>query len=423
MRILLEEGTTAPIYWRIATAFAQAFQTLGHEIIFIDTTGADRDTYAKTINDASIDYYVITNDSCFVYERTSRETFIFEEIETVKLFVHHDASLTSPVRDSSERQFTDLKLAALQRCAHSSQHFCIELATLRQLQKLGILNSFEFFHASEFTRKSTGDATEDKYGISFVGHLMSSMVEYPLESLELSHHMTSLAYQRLTRSSVELQPLLEDLADCKFIREAEFAQNVSSAAVFQYLLHELTKLTMPYRGELIRFIAKHRTVDIIGGDLSYGSTNHPLLKIKHDNVRYHSATLDYREARSIYAASTVNVNISSLQFDSAMNNRVFDVLFSGGFLITDRRGQIARLMPELQPFTFDTPEEMVALALKYSEPSFSTMRVEFTKFLYEKYSNIFSYQVAARYLLEAAKLPRVSLEPISTIDVTEQSKH
>jgi hypothetical protein len=403
MRILVEEVDTAPIYRRITIALARAFRALGHEVIYLNTSGASQDTYASTLNDASIDYYLITNDSHFVYEHTRRGTFIFEEIHAVKLFIHHDSNIISSARDSSETSRPDLKIAALQRCANTSVHFCIELSTVQLLKKLGIKNTFEFFHASEFSRQTAAVAPENMFGISFVGHLMSSFSQYPLEDIDLSHHMRSLAYQRLARSSADLQPELERLSRCQIIQEAVFNNRLSPVAIFQHLLHELTKLTMPYRGELLSFIAKHQSIDIFGGDLSYGTVNHPLLKIDHGNVRYHTATRDYQSTQNIYSASTVNINISSLQFDSAINNRIIDVLFSGGFLITDRRSQIARLIPELQEFTFDTPEQMVAMAAKFHEASSSKLRKDFVEFVVEKYSKILSYEAAVDFILGVAK--------------------
>lgn len=74
--------------------------------------------------------------------------------------------------------------------------------------------------------------------------------------------------------------------------------------------------------------------------------------------RYCGSTLAVRPpvaypgpARSLYAASTISLNTTSSQMPTAVNQRVFDVPASGGFLITDSQADIAEL--------FDTDHEVV----------------------------------------------------------------
>lgn len=54
--------------------------------------------------------------------------------------------------------------------------------------------------------------------------------------------------------------------------------------------------------------------------------------------------LDYQtEAASCYATTAVNINISSCQMPSALNQRIFDVPYSGGFLLTDYQEDLSAL--------------------------------------------------------------------------------
>ena len=119
------------------------------------------------------------------------------------------------------------------------------------------------------------------------------------------------------------------------------------------------------RGQLISTIKNHR-VDIFGGDLSYGRINDPLLILQQNNIHYQPATQNYQDACGIYQSSRINLNISSLQFDTAVNNRVFDVVMAGGFILTDARDELTELIPLMQEVSFKTPEELSEKISYYS---------------------------------------------------------
>lgn len=60
-----------------------------------------------------------------------------------------------------------------------------------------------------------------------------------------------------------------------------------------------------------------------------------------------AGTVDYhRELPAVFAASDVNVNVTAVQMPTAVNQRVFDVPASGGFLLTDAQEDALRLFDE-----------------------------------------------------------------------------
>ncbi len=396
---MLEVSHAAPIYARICTGYARAAKALGHELFIIDPQTRTLDEYISDANTSNIDLFLITNGANHCFNQSDDGKFIFEKIESKKAFIHHDASLTNPAKTPLEQQKAQQRIEALQRTSGSSWHFCIELASLSTLHALGISKSVEFFHASEFCPVPNLTKRSGIADVTFVGHVMSSFRHYPAAGLDISHHLLSLAYQRLASSTTNLHPKLKSLATSDDIRKLKFAAGLPDISIYQHLLHELTRLTMPYRGELLSLIADRNSLDIVGGDPSYGTQSHPLLVIDHPNIRYHKPTYNYMESRSIYAQSIINLNISSLQFDSAMNNRILDVIFSGGFLITDQREQTSRLLPELAPYSFDSPESMVELITQYAQPQYLRRNLDFSVAIYEKYRNLYSYESALQFIL------------------------
>ncbi len=136
------------------------------------------------------------------------------------------------------------------------------------------------------------------------------------------------------------------------------------------------------RGQLISSI-KSKRVDIFGGDLSYGRIHDPLLILQQSNIHYQPATQDYQDASGIYQTSRINLNISSLQFDSAVNNRVFDIVCSGGFVLTDRRHELSDICSFADEISFETPEEMVEKIENFSAISNNTKHQELKESLHK----------------------------------------
>lgn len=73
-----------------------------------------------------------------------------------------------------------------------------------------------------------------------------------------------------------------------------------------------------------------------------------------------------RELPLVYNGTAVNMNATSFQMNSAVNQRVFDVAASGGFLLTDRQGDMERFFePGTEAVCYESPEEAASLAAHY----------------------------------------------------------
>jgi spore maturation protein CgeB len=71
----------------------------------------------------------------------------------------------------------------------------------------------------------------------------------------------------------------------------------------------------------------------------------------------------YGGLAAYYRTSAVNLNITSAQMKTGLNQRVFDVPAAGAFLLTDRRDQLFDLFDEgREVVTYQSPEEAAGLA-------------------------------------------------------------
>ncbi len=386
MKFVIEASKT-PIYNRIAQAITKNLLEMGHTAHLIDTNGFDNKTFIETINNIDLDFYISTNDYNFIQKFDPvKNKYNFQEIHHKTIFLHHDSSFCGP--DSIEK--IDLKIEALKEVKLRTFHFFIEESNIKFFNEIGIINCFPIDHASEFNLLENNLCTKE-HDISFVGHLMSSLSIYPTNSIALEHHLLALAYQRLSHSSFAIQPEIMRLLSDDFVKKSMTEKIHSNLAIFQFLMHEVTKLSMAYRGEIINKISKF-TVDIYGGDLSYGRIENPLMKLDKPNITYHPATIDYNESSTIYKNSKISLNISSLQFDSAVNNRIIDVVLSGGFIISDKRCDLSKVSKYANFFTFETPEELQYLIEFHLNPSNKKNHLDLKDAIYSEFKERFTYK-------------------------------
>jgi hypothetical protein len=390
------ESSPVPIYNRIAIAFAKTLMEFGHTVHFIDASGFNETDFVNTINNLDIDYYLTTNEINIIQKKSLLdENFLFEKVLTNVIFVHHD-NLFSAFHDI---KYINSKLEALANINHRSNHFCLEASNIDLLNASGINRALKINHASEFNAQPTNESPQ--WNVTFIGHLMSSLNLYPANIIAGGNHLQVIAWNRFSQSSYPAQPQIRQLARDPYILYSlgpDASKN--SLATEQFLMASLNKFSSPMRGQLISTIKNHR-VDIFGGDLSYGRINDPLLVLQQSNIHYQPATQNYQDACGIYQSSRINLNISSLQFDTAVNNRAFDIIMSGGFLLTDKREELQCACSLAKEISFETPEEMEYKIQKYSDPNSNKIYNEIRWEIYNEISTKFNYQLTIEKILNS----------------------
>jgi spore maturation protein CgeB len=112
-----------------------------------------------------------------------------------------------------------------------------------------------------------------------------------------------------------------------------------------------------FRGELFKRL-KNIEMDIFGGDPSYlhGTSSNKI--IENEYIKYHPPSADYLETQYIYANSKINLNVTSLQFDDAVVNRVIDVGAVGGFILTDWKPDLQNITSVSNEISYQTIDEL-----------------------------------------------------------------
>nr|WP_242016820.1 glycosyltransferase [Trichocoleus sp. FACHB-46] len=165
-----------------------------------------------------------------------------------------------------------------------------------------------------------------------------------------------------------------------------------------------------FRGEIIKRI-ENINVHIFGGDPAYLSGLSLNRKIQKSNIFYHPVTKNYSDTKYIYANSKINLNITSLQFDDAVINRVVDVASVGGFILTDWKSELKSLTSVYEEISFRTIDELNFKADYYLKHE--TERLEIAERLHQDIVDSCSYHNIAIFILsKIGSMTRNQEEPL-----------
>lgn len=349
-RFLLE-NSPIPIYQRIVENLSKTLRNLGHEVVLLGFNNFQTPReYIDYINECELDYCLITNfDSRCASFFPTLNSFLFENFNLPLIFIHHDNLCSAKYR------LVDIhsNLQAFINVNHRSFHFCLEYSNFIDLKTLGIDNVFMISHASEF-KPLEKSSISDSISISFVGHLTPGN-DRIVDELSFAHLLKRDYWQRvvsLDATHEESAYLFANKNSGDHTRKLEL---FSLKFFYRAMLHQLSQ---PFRGEIIGRINDEFKVGIFGGDPAYINNIERNLQIIKKNLNYYPATSDYQFSNQIYSSTKINLNISSLQFDTAVINRVIDIGSAGGFVLTDWKSDLHKITSVSEEISFRSIDEL-----------------------------------------------------------------
>ena len=379
-RFLLESSNT-PIYQRIINAFSEAISSLGHTVDLVNIDNMTVDHYISYVKKTNPDFILLTNPSgiASVYVKEVNK-FIFEMLDTPLIFIHHDNVFSNLVDIES----IEKKLNAWIAIKDRSWHFCLEYDNFLDFRNIGINNCFSIDHASEFQKSKYNEIYS--YDLSFVGHVLPSLDH--IKDLPFSHLIQADIWNRVTNLPYKLAERATKFAANKFDTEEISVQSLCLKYFYMSCLHTQSQF---FRGEIISRLTSGN-IDIIGGDPRYlHGYQDGFQTINKANVKYHKPTNNDELIKSIYASSKINLNITSLQFDNTVINRVIDVAAAGGFILTDWRSDLSLFTSVHKEISYKSIEELNEKASYYLHPDHQKERIEIADTLHHEVSKKYTY--------------------------------
>jgi hypothetical protein len=375
MRFLLE-SSRVPIYERINYSIKLALEELGHEVIFFASDFPTDQEYLEAVNNLNADVYFLSNEGARAHKYSDvYGQYLFEKLKHKLIFLCHDNMFCGT--ESTEK--LKIRYEALASVSMNSRIFCIEDSNISDLSKLGIKNIFRVNHATEFRKNSL--AVRD-LPVSFVGHTMAGLMTFPIELFKEASNLREIALKRLSDCTFSVQSEID-----KVLSPLGFENNFINR---QYLLNILNKMTFSYRGDLLNSIDEDLV--IFGGDLSYGKGDPVQYIIPSEKIKYLPATQDYRVTSDIYRRSKININITGFQFDTAITNRVLDVIAAGGIIFTDYKTNFIEEFPFASELLYENSVELKEKVSRLVDPEYIKLLDDICSQLREIIYNKFSYK-------------------------------
>jgi spore maturation protein CgeB len=350
----LIESSPVPIYQRITTAYQQALERHNQRVLYVepDKFSDINEAFnylAKVVQSDSIDYLLVFENSPLLkFYIQESDRFLFELSSASIIFIHYDnfwSSLTDPHL-----------LQAWHRVCDRSIHFCLEYANFLDLRAMGFEYVDLIKHGSEFELISPPE--KYRHDLSFVGHILPDfkLILDPYQHLPFSHLIAADFWSRLVALDKQIDPSAVAFASANQPDQTAFeAEYIDRKCAY----HSLISLMSPcFRGELIKRIDSQFKIAIVGGDPAYLHGLPYDRRIERETITYYPAVSNYTDTANLYAHSKINLNITSPQFDTAVNNRVIDVACVGGFILTDWKADLAQLTSVSEQISYRTIDEL-----------------------------------------------------------------
>ncbi|MCP9885136.1 glycosyltransferase [Synechococcus sp. ATX 2A4] len=280
---------------------------------------------------------------------------------------------------------------------------------MSDLAEAGIKNSYPLRSSTEII--SDYEAQPSHPEVCFVGHVMSWLSNMAQED-PLSHHLRRDFWARVCNLAHPIAP--SSVRHARSLSPHEAASIQFTSRKIQYRC-EAHGLSLPFRGEILQRL-NAPSIAIYGGILPiYASEQNA--KIDKDSVHYFAAQHDPVKLAQIYKEKRINLNITSLQFDNAVINRVIDIAGAGGFVLTDWRPGLAELTEVADSISYRSPEELNEKIAYYLDPSHDKERQEISEALHNDIMSRCTYQQTVSSVLEQLEKPESREASVMQIDL------
>ncbi|UBF26255.1 methyltransferase domain-containing protein [Kovacikia minuta CCNUW1] len=399
----LIESSPTPIYQRITAGYRSALERRGNSVIYFNPSEYANfnhalETLLELAQSEEIDtLFIFDNSSLVQFFLEPSNQFVFELFQSFLVFIHHDNIWSSFA--NHEIETGKHLLEGWQRVKHRSIHFCIESNNVIDLRSMGFDLVHSIFHGSEFEKIPLPETYT--FDLSFVGHVLPGIdaVANSYSHLPFFHRIAADYWSRLVSLDREIEPSATAYAQSQPETDTNL-QSIRKRSNYQFIA---SRLSLGFRGDLIKRIDPIFSVNVIGGDPSYLEGLLPRQIIDQKNIIYHPPTSNYAATCNLYASSKINLNITGIQFDHAVVNRVVDTGAVGGFILTDWKADLKKITSVDQEISYRSIEELnekIAYYLTYENE-----RLEVAKQLHHDIIQRCSYDQLVAFVISKIQTP------------------
>jgi hypothetical protein len=383
MHLVLEQSLT-PIYQRLIAGLSRALVRAGHRVSLLDPTdfiagsftgfpdgppdgsppgsltrlalgrvnevGLRRCLLMDRLDRLEADALIIVSPiSLLAGFDLERGTFIYEQVSTPLVFLHYEDCLgTHP-----SRQRIEAALGSFIAIAGRSHHFCLEPRNGQELGQLGLATS-PLLAIGEGPYEPPAGAPLRR-DVCFIGHVHPGF-DWNDQPPELAKELQAELRRRLQQFDHPLEPATLAYAQRCCGPGASALQQLAAKAYYRSLVH---CHSLQFRGEVLQGLGE-RHLDLYGPEAERLCANWPAPNPAPavGQRRGHGETTSVAASAAVYRSSLISLNITALQFDQAVSNRVLDVAAAGGFPLTDWKAELGAITAVAEAISYRSLEEL-----------------------------------------------------------------
>ncbi len=387
MHLVLEQSPT-PIYQRLIVAISRALVGAGHRISLLDPTAFIAGSVAGSVagscagslaesSDGTLTPMVLGRVAQVVLHRPLfwerldcleadaliivspisllagfdlvRGTFLYEQARLPLVFLHFEDCFST----HSSRERIEAALGSYIATGHRSHHFCLEPRNGQELRSLNLATS-PLYAIGEGPYEPPAGAPLRRE-VCFIGHVHPGF-DWGDHPHDLASELQADLQHRLHQFDHPLEPATLAYAERCCGPGSSALQRLAAKAYYRSLAHGHS---LEFRGEVLRRLGD-RPIDLYGPEAERLCANWPAPAPAPavGARRGHPATASVAASAAIYRSSLISLNITALQFDQAVSNRVLDVAAAGGFPLTDWKGELGALTGVAEAISYRSLEEL-----------------------------------------------------------------
>ncbi|GGN93168.1 glycosyltransferase family protein [Saccharibacillus kuerlensis] len=377
--VIKGSGVIAPY---IMQDYAEAFKEQGHECITVEIESSfDEVTLQKIVNFNP--EFVVAYGYVGVL-RTREDRFLLRELAIPVVCLHYDNPFFG-LDDKKEMEFKNY--------SDYYHHFIWDELYLNLFLEKGFKYCYKIMLATNPKRFFPEPKTSSTEGmISFIGSIArgESTQEENLEDLFINFIMS----QKIKNLEVPMMELCYEAFKIKEFQPISLLYQKNSEAFWKQIYYPLhRKGSAEYRKHIINSL-EGIDIHVYGAKESFNS-----------NI-ISKPSIPYSQLSRVYQNYSLNLNISSLQLETSINNRVFDVFASKAFVLSDYKKDMRAAFPDFwEEISYMNLEDLVVKADYYlTHPK---EKEELTEQLYQEVLEKHTYAHRAEQIVQtiSEKLP------------------
>lgn len=379
--IIKGPGVIAPY---VMEGYIKGFSKTGHQVLKIDTSKGFSQQHVNLIKDFNPDFVLGYGFNGFILtnHQSGRETVkagLFRLMGIPVVALHYD----NPFFGMLPEVFAEIK-----SYPEYYYNFIWDRCLLNLYNQSGMPPGYPIMLAADPDEFFTMEIEPEPETLAFVGGVNLQNVEFNQDHPLVKQFMETVVRLKLERFEIPLiQICFQALERSNFSEIKQIYLN-DPCTFWTKIYYQIHAKGSP----LLRYFILNSIEDV---NLHvYGATNWVKENlILHDRVPYG------RELSKVYQQYAINLNISSIQLETSVNNRVFDVFASKGFLLSDYKQEMELIFPDhWQEITFRNLDELGSKGEYFL--THDKERRELTEELYHIVLKRHTYQNRAQEIIE-----------------------